>query len=168
MVDTEYKIIRPAINPCRWNTQDREDGLYICRGLHDKNEVCDFEKMTADIWHHVTEVIRERDKVEQLYDQLLYMLLGKFIRVNRGTKQPFAILHKQRWLLLPLQRRITTAGIMCECTCGGCTDEDMADMKHGLSTREKLRRDPDYGDWVYEQERDKELEKEMDKEKKDD
>lgn len=52
---------------------------------------------------------------------------------------------------------------MAECTCGGCSDEEMADMKHGLSRRERLRRNPDYGDWLYEQERDKKLEVEDEK-----
>lgn len=53
---------------------------------------------------------------------------------------------------------------MATCTNGCCSDEEMADMKHGLSRRERLRNDPDYGDWLYEQKRDRELEKESDKE----
>lgn len=35
-----------------------------------------------------------------------------------------------------------------------CTDEEMAEARHGLSRRERLERDPSYADWVYEQEKD--------------
>lgn len=52
---------------------------------------------------------------------------------------------------------------MTTCTNGCCTDPEQADMKHGLSRREKLRNDPAYGDYLYEQARDRELEKEADK-----
>lgn len=49
---------------------------------------------------------------------------------------------------------------MCECTNGCCTDEEMAEARHGLSRRERLRNDPDYGDWMYEQKRDRKMEAE--------
>lgn len=47
-------------------------------------------------------------------------------------------------------------------------DEEQYEAKHGPSRRDRLRNDPDYGDWLYEQRKDKELEKEMGKEGKDD
>lgn len=47
-------------------------------------------------------------------------------------------------------------------------DPEQYEARHGLSRRERLQRDPAYGDWLYEQQRDKELEKEMDKEGSDD
>lgn len=50
---------------------------------------------------------------------------------------------------------------MCGCTNGCCSDEEQAEARHGLSQREKLARDPDYGDWMYEQARDRELDKEQ-------
>lgn len=62
-----------------------------------------------------------------------------------------------------VKRKGEGGGIMAECTCGGCTDEEQADRKHGLSRGEKLRRDPDYGDYLYEQEKDKKMEVEDEK-----
>ena len=41
--------------------------------------------------------------------------------------------------------------------CGLCFDQDEYDTRHGLSRRERLQRDPDYGDWLLEQEKDKEM-----------
>lgn len=52
---------------------------------------------------------------------------------------------------------------MCGCTNGCCSDEEQADARHGLSRREKLARDPDYGDWLYEQEKDRKMEEEDEK-----
>lgn len=51
--------------------------------------------------------------------------------------------------------------------CQNCDDPEMAEARHGLSRREKLARDEGYGDYMYEQEKDRELEKEMEKEGKD-
>lgn len=45
--------------------------------------------------------------------------------------------------------------------CQNCDDPEQYDARHGLSRREKFARDPDYGDWMYEQARDRELEKEQ-------
>lgn len=39
-----------------------------------------------------------------------------------------------------------------------CTDPEMHEARHGLSRREKIARDPGYGDWLYEQEKDRRLE----------
>ena len=50
------------------------------------------------------------------------------------------------------------------CTNGCCDDPEQAEKRHGLSRRERLARDPDYADWLYEQRKDREIEKEMDKE----
>ena len=49
---------------------------------------------------------------------------------------------------------------MSECTNNCCTDPEMAEARHGLSRRERLQRDPDYGDWLYEQEKDRRMEEE--------
>jgi len=49
------------------------------------------------------------------------------------------------------------------CTCGNCDDSEQAEQRHGLSQRERLARDPNYADWLYEQRKDREIEKEMDK-----
>lgn len=48
--------------------------------------------------------------------------------------------------------------------CQKCDDPEQYEARHGLSRRERLRNDPDYGDYMYEQMRDRELEKEADKE----
>lgn len=50
--------------------------------------------------------------------------------------------------------------------CQNCDDPEQYEAKHGPSRRDRLRNDPDYGDWLYEQQKDKEMEKEMDKEEK--
>ena len=42
--------------------------------------------------------------------------------------------------------------------CIHCLSEDEYDMRHSLSRRERLQRDPDYGDWLLEQEKDKKRE----------
>ena len=36
-----------------------------------------------------------------------------------------------------------------------CLSEDEYDTRHGLSRRERLQRDPDYADWLLEQEKDR-------------
>src|SRR4030066_1119726 len=41
--------------------------------------------------------------------------------------------------------------------CGLCFDQDEYDTRHGLSRREKLQRDPAYGDWLLEQEKDRKM-----------
>ena len=41
-----------------------------------------------------------------------------------------------------------------------CLSEDEYDTRHGLSRRERLQRDPDYADWLLEQEKDRRMEKE--------
>ena len=30
----------------RWNFQERDDGLYACRHLHDKGQPCEYERLT--------------------------------------------------------------------------------------------------------------------------
>jgi len=42
--------------------------------------------------------------------------------------------------------------------CNLCLSEDEYDMRHSLSRRERLQRDPDYGDWLLEQEKDRKQE----------
>ena len=42
--------------------------------------------------------------------------------------------------------------------CNLCQDQDEYDMRHSLSRRERLQRDPDYGDWLLEQEKDRRIE----------
>ena len=49
------------------------------------------------------------------------------------------------------------------CTNNCCDDPEMAEQRHALSRGERLARDPDYADWLHEQRKDRELEKEMDK-----
>ena len=48
--------------------------------------------------------------------------------------------------------------------CQNCDDPEQYEAKHGPSRRDRLRNDPDYGDWLYEQRKDREIEKEIDKE----
>lgn len=49
---------------------------------------------------------------------------------------------------------------------GRDSDPEQYEARHGPSRREKLRRDEGYGDWKLEQAKDRELEKEADKEGK--
>lgn len=34
--------------PLRWNFDEREDGIYCCKGDHEKYEPCDYQKLTPD------------------------------------------------------------------------------------------------------------------------
>ena len=47
-------------------------------------------------------------------------------------------------------------------SCNHCQDQDEYDTRHGLSRRERLQRDPDYGDWLLEQEKDRNVEERED------
>ena len=42
--------------------------------------------------------------------------------------------------------------------CNHCLSQDEHDTRHGLTRQERLRRDPDYGDWKLEQEKDRKME----------
>lgn len=39
--------------------------------------------------------------------------------------------------------------------CSNCMDPEEFEARHGLTDRQKRERDPMYGDWLYEQERDR-------------